>query len=169
MPPEALSFFGSAFLEPVAVEGRAYRGAGENAGLPSPETSGVASGGRNTGAATCAYCGRAPLVAVLVDQGEAQGRRLAACGFCAQQWTVRRATCLACGESDTSRLTHHVGDSLPHVRVEECTSCGVYHKTVDLRVDGRAVPVVDELASVELDLWARERGLEKLRPNLLGL
>jgi formate dehydrogenase maturation protein FdhE len=32
-----------------------------------------------------------------------------------------------------------------------------------------AVPVVDELASVPLDIWAEEQGYTKLQPNLLGM
>jgi formate dehydrogenase maturation protein FdhE len=40
---------------------------------------------------------------------------------------------------------------------------------VDLRKEGHAVPLVDELAAVELDIWAQERGLTKLRENVLGL
>ncbi len=30
-------------------------------------------------------------------------------------------------------------------------------------------PLVDALATVELDLWAREQGLTKIRANVLGL
>jgi formate dehydrogenase maturation protein FdhE len=54
--------------------------------------------------------------------------------------------------------------------VDECQSCRVYVKTVDLRKDGTAtaVPEVEDFASVELDLWSGERGLEKVRRNLLG-
>ena len=44
-----------------------------------------------------------------------------------------------------------------------------YVKTIDLTRDGLAVPVVDDLASVTLDLWARERGYQRLYPNLLRL
>ena len=40
---------------------------------------------------------------------------------------------------------------------------------MDVRADGLAVPVVDEIASVELDVWASEQGLEKIQRNLLGL
>lgn len=40
---------------------------------------------------------------------------------------------------------------------------------MDLRVTGLAVPLVDDLATPELDLWAAEQGLEKIAPNLLGL
>jgi formate dehydrogenase maturation protein FdhE len=40
---------------------------------------------------------------------------------------------------------------------------------VDLRSRGDAVPLVDDLASVELDLWASERGLTRVATNLFGL
>jgi len=33
---------------------------------------------------------------------------------------------------------------------------------------GLAVPVVDELATIPLDLWARKHGYQKLQINLLG-
>ena len=77
--------------------------------------------------------------------------------------------CPACGEERPDRRPHHVSESWPHVRLEECGSCRTYVKAIDLREAGLAVPVVDELASVELDLWAAGQGLSKLRMNLLGL
>jgi formate dehydrogenase maturation protein FdhE len=42
-------------------------------------------------------------------------------------------------------------------------------KVIDLRKDGAAEPIVDDLASPELDIWAGARGLVKVQPNLLGL
>ena len=70
---------------------------------------------------------------------------------------------------EPDKLEYHIAESWPHLRVEECRTCRVYLKAVDLRIDGSAHPLVDELASVELDLWAHERGLDKLECNLLGL
>jgi formate dehydrogenase maturation protein FdhE len=35
--------------------------------------------------------------------------------------------------------------------------------------DGRAVPLVDELATPALDIWARENGCEKIELNLAGI
>ena len=55
------------------------------------------------------------------------------------------------------------------MRIEECTSCRYYIKSVDLRKNGNAVPDVDDVGSVELDLWAQERGLLKIQRNVLGL
>ena len=45
----------------------------------------------------------------------------------------------------------------------------MYLKTIDLTKNGLAVPVVDELAAIHLDLWAVDKGYTKLRPNLLAL
>ena len=42
-------------------------------------------------------------------------------------------------------------------------------KSVDLSRLGLAVPLVDEVAGAPLDLWARERGYEKIELNLVGL
>jgi len=35
--------------------------------------------------------------------------------------------------------------------------------------DGLAVPVVDELAAVTLDLWAAEKNYQKLTRNVAGI
>ena len=47
--------------------------------------------------------------------------------------------------------------------------CKTYIKSIDLTKNGRAEPLVDELASAPLDLWAREHGYAKLQNNLLGI
>ena len=60
-------------------------------------------------------------------------------------------------------------EEIPHVRVEACDTCHSYIKTIDMTKDGRAVPVVDELAAIPLSLWAVEKGYEKVRGNLLGV
>ncbi len=55
------------------------------------------------------------------------------------------------------------------MRIEACASCRTYLKVVDLRAHGTLAPVVDELASLELDLWCDEQGLVKLQRNLFGM
>ncbi len=56
----------------------------------------------------------------------------------------------------------------PHLRIDGCTSCKRYLLNVDLGRDGRAVPAVDELAALPLDLYAKELDLTKITPNLMG-
>jgi len=55
-----------------------------------------------------------------------------------------------------------------HVRIDACRACAHYLLTVDLGRDAHAVPVVDELAAVPLDLYAKEQGMTKIVPNLMG-
>jgi hypothetical protein len=56
----------------------------------------------------------------------------------------------------------------PHLRIDACGSCERYLIDVDLGRDARAVPEVDELAALPLDLYAAEHGLAKITPNLMG-
>ena len=117
----------------------------------------------------CFTCGGPPQVAVLRDLPDAVGRRSLTCSMCATEWRFQRLTCPYCGENEADNLPVHTAESIAHVRVDACTTCSRYIKTVDLRKEGNAVPLVDELAAVELDIWAQEQGLTKLRANVLGL
>ena len=163
----ALEFFPRAFLQPIA-EALATRAASGASGEPAGSGRGSVAEGVDARAA-CPYCGDAPLAAVFRDEPETKGRRTLLCSLCLAEWAFPRTRCPACGEERADRRPHHVSESWPHVRVEECGSCRTYVKAIDLRETGLAVPVVDELASVELDLWAAGQGLSKLRTNLLGL
>jgi FdhE protein len=85
------------------------------------------------------------------------------------EWDYGRIACAACGEEDPQKLALYIANEFSYVRVEACESCHRYIKTVDLTKNGHAVPVVDELALIPLDLWAAERGYQKIHPNLLGI
>ena len=160
----ALEFFPRAFVQPIA---EALATGAARAAVDEPTGDGLSEDGEAR--AACPYCGAAPIAAVLRDEPEARGRRTLLCSLCLAEWAFPRLRCPACGEERPDRRPHHVSESWPHVRLEECGSCRTYVKAIDLREAGLAVPVVDELASVELDLWAAEQGLSKLRTNLLGL
>jgi FdhE protein len=55
------------------------------------------------------------------------------------------------------------------VRIEACDSCQRYIKSIDLTVDGLAIPEVDDLLSLSMDLWATDQGYERLEPSLAGV
>ncbi|GAA3534405.1 hypothetical protein GCM10022419_012290 [Nonomuraea rosea] len=63
-----------------------------------------------------------------------------------------------------------VGQALlfPHLRAESCHTCRRYLIDVDLGRDPRAVPEVDELVAVPIDLHMAEQGYTKITPNLMG-
>jgi len=116
----------------------------------------------------CPMCVSKPQVGALRPEGDG-GKRTLTCSLCATEWDYRRIVCASCGEEDVNKLAVYTAEGMPHVRVEACDTCHRYIKTVDLTKDGHAVPVVDELATIPLNLWAAERGYAKLQMNVLGI
>jgi FdhE protein len=116
----------------------------------------------------CPFCGSKPVVAILRPEGDGAKRSLL-CSLCFTEWDFRRLLCPHCGEEDQDKLPVYTAAEFPHIRVEACDTCRVYIKSVDLTRTGLAVPEVDEVAAIALDLWAAEKGYTKLQPNLFGL
>ena len=116
----------------------------------------------------CFVCAALPQLSVLRDRPDARGARSLVCSLCATEWRFPRLTCPQCGETQADRLPVHTAESVAHVRIDACLTCRRYVKSVDLRQQGTAVPLVDDVATVELDLWAGDQGLTKIRTNVLG-
>jgi len=119
-------------------------------------------------ASVCPFCGARPVAGVLRGEGEGAKRSLI-CSVCATEWPFRRVVCLNCGEEDKEKLPVFIAAGTDYVRIEACDSCGCYLKSVDLTKNGHAVPVVDELATVALNIWADEHNYAKAEVNLLGM
>ncbi len=149
---EAEDFFARAFLEPYAE--RLAQQAAIRQDEPRPST--------------CPFCGGRPRVGVLRPEGNG-AKRCLICSLCSTEWDYRRIVCPACGEEAIDKLPIYTASEFDYVRVECCDTCKTYLKTVDLTKNGLAVPVVDELATIPLDLWAQEKGYAKVEPNFLGL
>lgn len=118
----------------------------------------------------CPFCHGAPQVSILEhapDNGT--GGRSLQCGTCFTIWPFRRILCPHCGEDDERKLGYFQAPAYAHLRVDACETCGRYLKSVDLTRLGLAVPIVDEVAGAPLDLWAHERGYEKIELNVVGL
>jgi len=144
-------FFARILLQPYA-EYLASRG--------NPDTQSTVS--------DCPFCGSKPAVGVLRPEGEGAKRSLI-CSLCATEWQFRRVVCPHCGEENKDKLPVYIAEQTDYVRLDACDSCGTYLKSVDLTRNGHAVPIIDELATVALNIWADERGYAKFEPNLLGM
>jgi hypothetical protein len=116
---------------------------------------------------SCPLCGGKPIVGVLRAAGDGASKSLI-CMLCGHEWAFRRIYCPACGEQREPQIAYYSALEIAHVRVDVCDTCHTYLKSIDLTKTGLAVPVVDELATIPLDLWAREHGYAKLQSNLLG-
>jgi FdhE protein len=151
-PMDAQGFLAQAFLQPYAEILRSR----------------TAKRPLHSAYAICPFCNRKPSYGVMRQMGDGASRSLV-CSFCLNEWEFRRIVCPGCGEEDERKLSVFSAEDFRHIRVEGCETCKTYLKTIDLTKDGHAEPVVDELASAPLDLWAREHGYAKLHANLLGM
>ncbi|HEY7041965.1 MAG TPA: formate dehydrogenase accessory protein FdhE [Methylomirabilota bacterium] len=120
----------------------------------------------------CPRCGGPPQLSYLAASGETlltTPRRLL-CARCGGSWIHEWLGCPACGEHASAKRPRFADDErLPALSVDACESCRRYLIAVDGRRDEAAVPVVDELVALPLDLDARERGFTKIAPNLMGI
>jgi FdhE protein len=135
----------------------------------------------------CPTCGGGPQLSWRGGDEDplVSGRRHLVCARCSHCWAYSSSACPGCGETSGSRSTVYterrdgpvVGRlaenderaTFPHLRIAACTACQRYVIDVDRGRDSRAVPEVDELAALPLDLYAADRGLVKVTPNLMGL
>jgi FdhE protein len=145
----------------------------------------------------CPACGGLPQLSTFAPSPEdlVTARRHLVCSRCATTWPYSRLTCAGCGETDTKALVvlgevgttqaelseqiikartdpearkNAVPAQFPHLRIDGCRTCSHFLLNVDLERNARAVPLVDEIAAIPLSLYAAERGLSKIVPNLMG-
>jgi FdhE protein len=111
-------------------------------------------------AGACPVCGAWP--SLVEERGLERSRRLR-CGRCGSDWHGEWLCCPFCGLRDHRRLGGLVPDEpLPTRRIETCEGCRGYVKVLTLLT---ATPPLDvalaDLASVDLDLLALDRGLRR--------
>ncbi|HSB12503.1 MAG TPA: formate dehydrogenase accessory protein FdhE [Blastocatellia bacterium] len=127
--------------------------------------------GLGSGENRCPFCQGNPQASILQikDSSSESGGRDLICATCLALWPFRRIVCANCGEEDPEKIGYYHSPEYDHIRVEACDTCKYYIKAVDLTRYGLAVPLVDDVASAPLDLWARERGYTRIEMNLVGL
>ena len=156
--PSDVQFFAKAFLQPYA------RWLAESGGRPVDRDFERLEN-------RCPFCGGKPQVSLLrVKEASAEsGGRDLLCATCLTAWPFRRVVCAQCREERPARLGYFHTPEYDHVRIEACDTCKHFIKGVDLTRLGLAVPLVDEIASAPLDVWAHEHGYTKIELNLVGL
>lgn len=104
----------------------------------------------------CPVCGRPPLIAELTGK---EGVRMLTCSFCHVRYRAPRIMCVFCGERDQAKLPFFTVEEEPGFRVDTCVTCKRYIKTIDFRsLDRVAVPLLDDLDSLALDMVATREG-----------
>ncbi len=117
---------------------------------------------------TCPFCNARPVAGVLRGEGDG-GKRWLLCSLCSTEWQYRRVLCPGCGEENKDKLPIYTAAEFPAARVDACDTCQTYLKSIDLTKDGHAIPAVDEIATVALNIWTEDHDYVKLETNLLGM
>lgn len=110
----------------------------------------------------CPVCGSLPLIGRLMDK---EGARMHTCSFCAFEYRVPRIGCPFCLTTSCEGSRYYASEEEPGYRIDVCDACGNYLKIADLRRFDRVwIPLLDDLASLTLDMYARQMGYS--RPTL---
>lgn len=118
----------------------------------------------------CPFCGGRPIVSFRRSDPESHGAaRFLVCGLCATEWPLIRIQCPSCGEADPVKLPAFGSEQHAGVRIEACETCRRYVKSVDLTIDARPLPEVDDLVSIAMDIWAMGEGFERIEPGWAGI
>jgi FdhE protein len=99
----------------------------------------------------CPVCGSAPKLASLSSEN---GKRQLHCSLCETGWFFPRLRCPFCEIDDPENLSYIKAETENEkgLRVDLCTNCGRYIKTIDLReVPGPVIVPVDDVATWHLD------------------
>ncbi|MBK5292954.1 MAG: formate dehydrogenase accessory protein FdhE [Acidobacteriia bacterium] len=107
-----------------------------------------------------------PLAGVYRPEGDGTSFSLV-CDACLVEYPASRESCPGCGGAD--RIAYYSAESMPHIQMRVCESCRRYLHVVNLGLDAEAIPEVDEMTALPLDIWAGEQGYAKLHCNFAGV
>ncbi len=110
----------------------------------------------------CPVCGSLPHLSVL--KGEA-GKRYLLCSYCGYQWRADRLFCPFCSNQEQGSLNYLYGEGEENYRIDLCDRCHQYIKTIDHRTLEELDPVLEDLATLHLDILASQKGYKRPVPN----
>jgi hypothetical protein len=101
----------------------------------------------------CPACGSWPAVAEVVA-----GHRTLRCSFCSSAWEMPAYACIYCGERE-KLVTAAPNEDRKDRRVEVCSGCGGYLKTIDLpQLSPFPLLSISDIETTDLDVSAMEHG-----------
>lgn len=98
----------------------------------------------------CPACGSWPALAEVVD-----GHRLLRCAFCAATWERTIYACVYCDQRSRAFVTAAPDEKRMDRRVELCSSCGAYLKTIDAaEISPFPLVAIADMETMDLDVAA---------------
>jgi FdhE protein len=105
----------------------------------------------------CPLCGSWPALAEVTA-----AHRVLRCSFCALAWEPNGYACAYCKEHGEKFVTAAPNEDRKDRRVEVCSSCGAYLKTIDVPALSQfPLLAIADLETMDLDMAAMERGYNR--------
>ena len=102
----------------------------------------------------CPACGSWPALAEVVG-----GHRALRCSFCSSAWELTIYACIYCEESGEGFVTAAPNEERKDRRLEVCSTCGGYLKTVDVpELSPFPLLSISDIESTDLDVAGMEHG-----------
>jgi len=102
----------------------------------------------------CPACGSWPALAEVVG-----GHRTLRCSFCSSAWEMNTYACIYCEESGERFVTAAPNEARKDRRLEVCSGCGGYLKTVDVpELSPFPLLSISDIESTDLDIAAMAHG-----------
>jgi FdhE protein len=105
----------------------------------------------------CPACGSWPALAEVVG-----GHRTLRCSFCSSAWELSTYACIYCEESGEKFVTAAPHEERKDRRLEVCSTCGGYLKTIDLaELSPFPLLSISDIETTDLDVAAMEHGYQR--------
>ncbi len=110
----------------------------------------------------CPICGSLPSLSLLKEE---VGKRYLLCSYCGYQWRIDRLLCPFCNNKDQESLHYLFAEGEEAYRIDLCDKCHRYIKTIDYRNLAESDPILEDLATLHLDILASQKGYKRPAPN----
>ena len=110
----------------------------------------------------CPICGSLPSLSLLKEE---VGKRYLLCSYCGYQWRTDRIFCPFCNNIEQGSLQYFYGEGEATYRIDLCDKCHQYIKTIDQRMIEEGDLILEDLASLHLDILASQKGYKRPVPN----
>jgi FdhE protein len=110
----------------------------------------------------CPICGSLPSLSLLK---EGVGKRYLLCSYCGYQWRTDRMFCPFCNNKEQGSLQYFYGEGEETYRIDLCDKCHQYIKMIDQRIIGEGDLVLEDLATLHLDILASQKGYKRPVPH----
>lgn len=109
----------------------------------------------------CPACGSWPALAEVVFHSGG-GHRTMRCSFCSSGWELPTYACIYCEQSGADFVTAAPNEERKDRRVEVCSACGGYLKTIDVpTLSPFPLLSISDIESTDLDMAAMEHGYQR--------